>query len=58
MDSLTFLPQGDVNVEGLALQPDGRIVVGCDSSAAGLHFLAVRLNPATRPRHPRVLRRP
>jgi uncharacterized delta-60 repeat protein len=38
-------PQGEVNEEGVALQPDGKIVLGGDSTAAGLHFLAVRLNP-------------
>jgi uncharacterized delta-60 repeat protein len=30
--------------EGAALQPDGKILLGADSGAAGLHFLVVRLN--------------
>ncbi|MHB1560917.1 MAG: NHL repeat-containing protein [Isosphaeraceae bacterium] len=37
-------PQGDVFAEGVAVQSDGKIVVGADSGAAGLHFLAVRLD--------------
>jgi uncharacterized delta-60 repeat protein len=37
-------PQGSVYAEGVALQPDGKIVVGADSGAAGLHFLAARFN--------------
>jgi uncharacterized delta-60 repeat protein len=38
-------PQGDVLPVGVAIQSSGKIDIGADSLASGLHFLAVQLNP-------------
>jgi uncharacterized delta-60 repeat protein len=38
-------PQGDVLPVGVAIHSSGKIDIGADSGASGLHFLAVQLNP-------------